>query len=128
MPVRQIVWLAIAGALGTLCRYGLSSLVLRIVGAKFAWGTLLVNVLGCLLFGMVWSLTEQRIGLGQTTRLVVLTGFMGAFTTFSTFAFDTYWFAQDSRWSLAFANLAAHNVIGILCIVAGIQLIQYFFR
>lgn len=126
MPL-QILWLAAAGALGTLSRYGLSTLVQRWTGSHFAYGTLLVNALGCLLFGAVWRWTEVRLGLGANTRLIVLTGFMGAFTTFSTFAFDSYLYAHESRWLLAVANIVSQNVLGILCVLAGVRIVEFGF-
>ena len=67
----------------------LSGLVQRLAGERFPLGTMAVNLLGCLLFGFVWGYLEGRVGLSPQTRTIVLTGFMGAFTTFSTYAFET---------------------------------------
>ena len=94
----QIVLLAVAGAAGTLARYWLSGFVHRVCGASFPWGTLAVNVVGCLLFGFFWTLAEERMLISSQTRIVVLTGFMGAFTTFSTFAFETAQMLSDAEW------------------------------
>ncbi len=87
--VVQLGWLCFAGAAGTLARYGLAGLMQRLLGESFPWGTLTVNALGCFLFGVVWMLAEDRLVISGQTRFVILTGFMGAFTTFSTFAFET---------------------------------------
>ena len=76
-----VLWLAVAGAAGTLARWGLQGLVHTLQPTLFPWGTLAVNALGCLLFGLVWSLSEERLLVPPHIRLVVLTGFMGAFTT-----------------------------------------------
>lgn len=111
--------LALAGAVGTLCRYGLSGLVLRILGNAFPWGTLAVNALGCLLFGMLCPQLESRLILSPQSRLVALTGFMGAFTTFSTFAFETTEQLRESAWLLAAGNIMAQNVLGIVCVLIG---------
>lgn len=120
--IKEIGLLALAGALGTLCRYGLSGAVHRFSGAGFPWGTLSVNALGCLLFGFVWTLGEERFVISGQTRFILLTGFMGAFTTFSTFAFETGAFLQDSAWRLAAGNLLAHNVLGLVCLFLGLLL------
>ena len=120
----KILWLALGGALGTLARAGLSAAVQRAAGASFPWGTLTVNVLGCLLFGWVWAWTEARAQLPAELRLVVLTGFMGAFTTFSTYVFDTGQMLGAGRWAAAAGHLALQNGIGLLCLFVGLSLGQ----
>jgi CrcB protein len=111
--------IAIAGAAGTLCRFGLSGIVQRWAGEGFAWGTLVVNALGCFLFALVWTLAEPRLLISGQTRFILLTGFMGAFTTFSTFAFETGQLMRDSQWALAAVNLAGQNLLGISCLFLG---------
>jgi fluoride exporter len=118
----RLLWLAFAGAIGTLARYWLSGLVQRAHDAGFPWGTLAVNALGCLLFGLVWTLAEERLVISGEMRLVLLVGFMGAFTTFSTYAFETGTLLRDAEWLLAGANLLAHNVVGLACFFLGAAL------
>lgn len=125
MP-QTLLLLSLAGALGTLARYGMALLVSHIAGKDFPWGTLLINVLGNLLFGLVWTLVDERGHLSPKTGLVILTGFMGAFTTFSTFAFESSQLLQKEAWSLALANIAAQNGIGILAVFAGSALARAF--
>ena len=119
-PGAKLLWLGAAGAAGTLCRYGLGGLVQRIHPSTFPWGTLAVNALGCFLFGLVWALAEERLLISGEGRLVVLIGFMGAFTTFSTFAFETGAMLRDAEWLLAGGNLLAHNVLGVLLFFLGV--------
>jgi CrcB protein len=111
--------IAAAGAVGTLARYGLSGLVQRFADSEFPWGTLTVNLLGSFLFGVVWSVAEVRIGIGPQLRAVGLIGFMGAFTTFSTFSFEAGQMLRDAQWFSAAGYLLAHNVFGILCLLVG---------
>jgi len=118
--LEKFVLLALAGAAGALARYGLSGAVQHMCGERFAWGTLAVNAVGCFLFGVVWELAEDRWIIRPETRMIVLTGFMGAFTTFSTFAFETSRYINDGQWSLAIANLLSHNMIGLCCVVLGL--------
>ena len=118
--MRHLLWLALAGAVGTLCRYGLQGVVQRLTERPFPIGTLAVNALGCFLFGLVWALAEERLVIRGETRVILLVGFMGAFTTFSTFAFETGAFLRDSQWALAAANIAAQNILGMLCLFAGL--------
>jgi CrcB protein len=117
---QKIAWLAVAGAIGTLCRYGLGGLVQKYCGDRFPWGTLVVNASGCLLFGIVWGLAESRLVIGSETRVILLTGFMGAFTTFSTFAFETGELLRDSQWLLATGNLVGQNMLGLVCVFLGL--------
>jgi fluoride exporter len=118
----KLAWLAAAGALGTLARYGVGGVVQRALGGAFPWGTLVVNAVGCLLFGLVWALAEERMVISGETRAILLVGFMGAFTTFSTFAFETSAMLRDAEWSFALANLLSQNVLGIVCFFAGLAL------
>jgi fluoride exporter len=116
----KILSLAIAGALGTLARFGLGGLVQRLHDGGFPWGTLAVNALGCFLFGVVWTLAEERLVVSGETRLVALVGFMGAFTTFSTYAFETSAMLRDAEWLLAATNALAQNGLGVLCFFLGV--------
>jgi fluoride exporter len=115
----KLLLLAVAGALGTLARYALGGFVQRLHDASFPWGTLAVNGLGCFLFGVVWTLGEERLVVSGETRIVLLVGFMGAFTTFSTYAFETSAMLRDTEWLLAAANVLSQNVLGVLCFFLG---------
>lgn len=110
---QKLVGLAIAGACGSLLRYGLGGLVQRFHVGVFPWGTLTVNVLGCLLFGLAWSLLEGRVALSPETRTVLLVGFLGAFTTFSTFVFETDQLLGDAQWLLASLNVVGGLALGL---------------
>lgn len=116
----KIILIAIAGAVGTLARYWLGGLAQRLSGGLFPWGTFTVNMAGCFLFGLVWSLAEERFLLSSETRLVVLVGFMGAFTTFSTFIFESGSLMRDSQWAMALGNIAIQNVVGIMFLFLGL--------
>jgi CrcB protein len=119
---QKILWIALAGAAGTLARFGLQAAVQRIGGFTFPWGTLAVNALGCLLFGIVWQLGEERLRISGEMRFIVLVGFMGAFTTFSTFAFETANLLRGAEWWLAAANFALQNTLGIALLFLGIAI------
>jgi CrcB protein len=118
----KLGWLALMGALGTLCRYGLDGAVLRACGTRFPWGILLVNSLGCFLFGLIWPLAEERLLISSETRFLVLTGFMGAFTTFSTFTFQTVEFLQDAQWALAAVNSLGQMLLGLGLLYLGLMI------
>lgn len=116
----SLLWMALAGAFGTLARYALNLGVQRLAGETFPFGTFVVNALGCAIFGLCWALVEERGWLRGGAGLAVFVGFLGAFTTFSTFAFDTTQLLREQRWAFALANLIGQNVVGLGCLFLGI--------
>jgi fluoride exporter len=111
--------LFVAGGIGTLARFTLGMAVSRWLGGNYPWATASVNLLGCLLFGFFWTLAEQRQLIGPETKLVVLVGFMGGFTTFSSYAFETAEMLSYSQWGHALGNIALQNGMGIAAVFAG---------
>lgn len=122
----KMIWLFLAGGIGTLARYWLSGFVQRLSTSDLPYGTFAVNGLGCLLFGLVWALAEERLVISGETRFIILTGFMGAFTTFSTFAFESSVLLRDVQWWPAAVNIVAHNVVGISAVILGIAVAKLF--
>ena len=118
----QWLGLAFAGAVGTVARYAMSGVVQRLCGEDFPFGTLAVNVLGCFLFGLCWGAAEERFLITPDQRLMVFTGFMGAFTTFSTYAFETQALVRQSEWILAGANVFGQLALGLALMVVGVGL------
>ncbi len=110
--MQKILLICLAGALGTLARYWLSGAVYGIFGRDFPWGTSAVNILGCFLFGLVWVLSEERGILSAQARIVILVGFMGAFTTFSTFIFESAELARTSEWLRLGLNMLGQSIVG----------------
>lgn len=116
----KLLLIGLAGAVGTLARYGLSGLVQRLGEFSFPWGTMTVNLLGCLLFGLVWAWAEGRLIITGEVRTIILVGFMGGFTTFSSFAFETGMLLRDGQWLPALANVAVQNLVGLAALALGI--------
>ena len=116
---RDFLLLTVSGAVGTISRFIVAKSVIRACGNEFPWGTIVVNLIGCFLFGLIWSLTEHRVVLYGHARLILLTGFMGAFTTFSTFAFETCALLQKLEYGPALANGLGQVVLGVALMFAG---------
>jgi len=113
----KLLLIGIGGFLGAIARYGLSGLLSR---ETFPMGTLAVNVLGCLVMGNLMGLVLERQLFSPETRLLWLTGFLGAFTTFSTFGFETFVLLRDeSTRLLALVSVAANVVLGLGAVVFG---------
>ena len=106
----------LAGALGTGARFALATGIGALVGARFPWGIIAVNVLGSFAIGVVTQLAAVGELMTPATRVVVTTGFLGGFTTYSAFNHDTVTYLQQDLWGRAFANVAV-TVLG--CLVAG---------
>lgn len=117
------VWIAAGAALGGMLRYFLSGVAARLAGETFPWGTLLVNVTGCLLIGFFASLAgpEGRLIVPSNVRLFVMTGFCGGYTTFSTFSYETLRLLQDREWAYAGWNIAASLLLCLAGVWAGYQ-------
>lgn len=118
--ILKIVYLALAGSAGTLVRYWLSGFVQKNITAAFPFGTAVVNIAGCLLFGLLWAILESRMSLSAQTRTIIFLGFFGAFTTFSSFAYETSQLLDQSQWLWAIGNIALQNTIGIAAMIAGL--------
>ena len=125
----KFIWLlciGLAGGAGALARYGLAKFVQDSTKGLFPWGTFTVNVAGCLVFGLLFVVMTDRFNVNPHVRAVVLVGFMGAFTTFSTFAFETGEFLRDGQWLLAVGNVAGQNLFGLAALFAGLSLGKLF--
>lgn len=120
--VQKVLLLALAGAVGTLTRFGLSGIVRRYNTTPFPWGTFAVNMTGCFLVGILWALFESRRPLSPESRTIVLVGFMGAFTTFSAFILETGQLFRSSLWLHAGVNVILQNGFGFLALFLGAAL------
>jgi CrcB protein len=125
MMLQKIIYLALAGAAGTLARYWLGGLVQRSIAADFPFGTAAVNIIGCLLFGLIWAIVESRLSVSGQMRTIIFIGFFGAFTTFSSFAFETAQMLDESQWLWASANIVGQNVLGLIGMIAGLAIGKY---
>jgi CrcB protein len=118
--MQKLLMIGLAGALGALARYGLGGLVQRYAGVTFPWGTFVVNIIGTFLFGFIWSLVEQRLVISVETRVIILSGFLGAFTTFSSFIFETSSLMGEGQWGLAMLNVVGQIILGLTAMFLGL--------
>ena len=120
--MQQLFFLAIAGALGTLSRYSLGGLMQHLTGTAFPYGTLLINILGCLAIGFIMQVALNTDLIPANLRVVITIGFLGAFTTFSTFSYETMKFIEDGALVAAMTNIAANVGLGLLGTFCGMFL------
>lgn len=117
--LQKVMWLALAGGCGTVCRFAIYELASKSKAAHLPIGTLTVNILGSFLFGLIYVLAQRKINLSHETRMILLVGFMGAFTTYSTFAFETARMLKSSQWILACGNIFGQTALSILAVGMG---------
>ena len=116
------VELIIGGAFGTLARYMLAGAVYRGFGTAFPYGTMVVNLLGCFIIGFLSTIAEQKFVLGSDVRTFLMIGFCGAFTTFSTFIFETNGLIRDGEVMRAFVNVLVSVIAGFILFRLGVLL------
>ena len=115
--------LALGGALGAVTRYGVGVALTR--GAPgFPWGVFAVNMVGAFLFGVIWAISGNREWFSDTLRDVILIGFLGALTTFSTFAFNNLELLLEGRWPALVFNVLVSNVGGLVLVWFGVRLVR----
>ena len=120
--LQKLLLLSAAGACGTLSRFALCELASKAKNCPLPLGTFSVNILGSFLFGLIYVLAGKKLHISGDIRLIVLTGFMGAFTTFSTFAFETAQMLGAAQWAAALGNIFAQITLGIAALAIGVLL------
>jgi fluoride exporter len=118
--MRTVVAIAVAGALGALARYGLEGLVSRRLPGAFPWGTFVVNVSGAFVLGFVFTVMTEQLTVAPWIRGAITIGFVGAYTTFSTFSFETYRLVEDGAVGIAAANALGSIAAGLGAVYLGV--------
>lgn len=115
-------WVALGGIFGACARFALARFVAKVAGTEFPYGTLLINVTGSLLLGffMIWS--SERAIVDSRLRLLVAIGFCGAYTTFSSYAFESFAYFEQGHWGLFATNVLSNNILCLLAVMAGAAL------
>ena len=118
----KLLLIALGGAVGSMARYGTGSLLLDVTERKlFPFGTLAVNLLGCLIIGYLNGLLDDRL-IRPEFRFLLVVGFLGGYTTFSTFGWETAAFLRDRQYLYAAYYVLANNLLGVALVVVGYAL------
>ncbi|HEV2289752.1 MAG TPA: fluoride efflux transporter CrcB [Candidatus Acidoferrales bacterium] len=118
----RILLLAGFGIAGTLARYGLEGLIQERTGSGFPFGTLCVNLSGCFLLGLVGKFALNHVSISPDWRIGITVGFFGAFTTFSTFGWESVRLLEDGEWTRALLYILASVLVGLVFMLAGMRL------
>jgi CrcB protein len=122
----RVLLIAIFGAIGTLARYGLQGVVQVRTGGVFPYGTLLINLTGCFLLGLLGQFTMNRMVISPDWRVAMTVGFFGGYTTFSSFGWETAKMLEAGEWLRATTYVSASVIAGLFLSVAGIRLANRF--
>jgi CrcB protein len=116
------VWISLGAIVGANLRYLLAQQVAKWTGPSFPYGTLLINVTGSFLLGFFLVWTTGRVVADPRWRLTIAVGFCGGYTTFSSFAYETFALVEQGQWLAAAANVAASNLLTLTAVVLGAML------
>jgi fluoride exporter len=121
----KIILVLLGGAVGTGCRYGLSSLIhSRVELPTFPYANLILNVSGSFAIGLLAELFDGRALVSPTTRAALLAGFLGGYTTFSSFSYETFSLIRDGEWFRAALNSVGSVLLGLVAVWLGVRLAQ----
>jgi len=121
----QYLWIGLGGFLGANGRYLVTLWAANRWGTGFPYGTLMANVVGCFLIGFFLTLATEWLAIPTEIRLFVAVGFLGGFTTFSSFGFETIQLVEQSQWWVAVLNLATDVMLGLTGVILGIYLARW---
>ena len=116
----KYLWIALGGAAGAIARYWLGSIIYGRYGTRFPYGTFAINVSGCFLIGLLITVLDARTNLNPVWRLVLPIGFVGAYTTFSTFEFETFQKATQGHIGIALLNVGLSVLVGYVAVYLGV--------
>ena len=120
--MQNVLWISIGAVLGANARYFLSRWAARMLSPAFPYGTLIINVTGSFAIALFLVWTSERVIVDPRWRMLVVIGFCGAYTTFSSYAFETMYYFQQGHWMLFATNIIMNNVLCLAAILAGAAL------
>lgn len=120
--MQAVLWISLGAIAGANARYFLSRWAAKSLSPAFPYGTLIINVTGSMLLGFFLIWTSERVLADPRWRLMIAIGFCGAYTTFSSYAFETMYYFEQGHWLLFAANILANNILCLAAVLAGAAL------
>ncbi|KTD44295.1 fluoride efflux transporter CrcB [Legionella parisiensis] len=120
--MKDFFWISLGAIFGANLRYLVSRISVKYLSADIPFGTFIVNVTGSFILGFFLAWTLERVEVDPRWRLFVAVGFCGAYTTFSTYSYETYMLLEQSDYGLAALNFICNNLFSLLAVIAGVVL------
>jgi CrcB protein len=124
--LHKYLWIAIGGSLGSLARYWVGTTVAGRLGTKFPYGTLVINITACVIIGLSLAFLGKRTELNPAWRYLVPIGFVGAYSTFSTFEWEIFWNLQTGAFLIAALYVVLSFSVGLLGVWCGVMIARAF--
>lgn len=124
----KFIYIFLGGGIGSVARYMISGWSYKWFGTGFPFGTLSVNIIGSFLIGALWAFSEDVVKLSPNGRNFLFVGFLGGFTTFSTYTLDTLNLIRGGEYSKATLNVLSMNIAGLILVIAGFILARYIMK
>lgn len=124
--MQKYFYIAVGGALGSLARYGLGVFVTDRIGGKFPYGTFIINITACFIIGFSLAFLGRRTDLSAAWRLLIPVGFVGAYSTFSTFEWETFTKLQSGSLSIASLYVLSSILLGLIAVWCGVMFARIF--
>lgn len=124
--MQKYFYIAVGGALGSLARYGMGVFVTDRIGAKFPYGTFVINITACFIIGFSLAFLGRRTDLSAAWRFLIPVGFVGAYSTFSTFEWETFTKLQSGSFSIASLYVVSSILLGLLAVWCGVMFARAF--
>ena len=123
----DVLWVGVGGGVGAIARYALGVWIAERLGTAFPWGTWIINVTGSLVIGLVLTVLTERV-VDPAWRLLLVVGFLGGYTTFSSYTFEALTLARAGEWPFALAYVLGSNVVGLLAVTLGVAVAHLVWR
>lgn len=124
--MQKYFYIAVGGALGSLARYSLGVFVTDRIGGKFHWGTFVINITACFIIGFSLAFLGRRTDLSAAWRFLIPVGFVGAYSTFSTFEWETFTNLQSGSFSIASLYVVSSILLGLIAVWLGVMIARVF--
>ena len=126
IEMKLAFFIGLGGFAGSMARYGLHMLVHKWWPLSFPYGTLLINIIGCLLIGLILGIAQRETWMSEILKVTLATGFCGGFTTFSAFAYENIKLLQSGQLVSSLFYITCSVVLGVLATLAGLSLVEKF--
>jgi CrcB protein len=123
----EYLWVGLGGGAGAIARFFIGKQIARVWGTSFPYATLTINLTGAFVIGIVLTLLMERLVADPMWRLLIVVGFLGGYTTFSSYTYEAMQLIEDGRWTSSLLYVGGSNLAGLLCCAAGMAIARAVF-